>query len=76
MQVLKEISAQTAEATQATSIAIAKLAELSAALRRSAAGFRLPGGAERAGASGSVRRVEDATLNTAKVRQISALGGS
>jgi hypothetical protein len=77
MKVLKEISAQTAESTQATSIAIAKLAELSAGLRKSAAGFRLPGGAsERAGSSGTVRRLEDATLNTAKVRQIASLGGS
>lgn len=78
MQVLKEISAQTAESTNATSVAIAKLAELSAGLRKSASGFRLPGspGADRAGSSGSVRRLEDATLTTAKVRQISALGGS
>jgi twitching motility protein PilJ len=77
MQVLKEISAQTAESTQATSSAIAKLAELSAGLRKSAAGFRLPGSSgERAGTSGSVRRLEDTTLTTAKVRQISALGGS
>jgi twitching motility protein PilJ len=74
MGILKEISAQTAESTSATSAAIAKLAELSAGLRRSAAGFRLPGsGTERAG---NVKRVEDAPLNTAKVRQISALGGS
>jgi len=78
MKVLKEISAQTAESTQATSIAIAKLAELSAGLRKSAAGFRLPGGAagDRAGSSGMVRRLEDATLSTAKVRQIASLGGS
>jgi len=78
MKVLKEISAQTAESTQATSIAIAKLAELSAGLRKSAAGFRLPGGAagDRAGSSGMVKRLEDATLNTAKVRQIASLGGS
>ena len=78
MKVLKEISAQTAESTQATSIAIAKLAELSAGLRKSAAGFRLPGGAaaDRAGSSGMVRRLEDTTLNTAKVRQIATLGGS
>ncbi|HYB31878.1 MAG TPA: methyl-accepting chemotaxis protein [Steroidobacteraceae bacterium] len=76
MQVLKEISAQTAESTQATSIAIAKLAELSAGLRKSAAGFRLPGSGDRAGSSGPFKRLEDATLTTAKVRQISALGGS
>jgi len=43
MQVLKEISAQTAESTSATSAAIQKLAELSSGLRKSAAGFRLPG---------------------------------
>jgi twitching motility protein PilJ len=77
MQVLKEISAQTAESTHATSAAIAKLAELSAGLRKSASGFRLPGAA----GSGSnppagTRRLEETALNTAKVRQISALGGS
>jgi len=78
MGVLKDISAQTAESTHATSVAIAKLAELSAGLRKSASGFRLPGGApsERAGSSGLVKRLEDAPLSTAKVRQISALGGS
>ncbi|HET9329480.1 MAG TPA: methyl-accepting chemotaxis protein, partial [Steroidobacteraceae bacterium] len=77
MQVLKEISAQTAESTQATSIAIAKLAELSAGLRKSASGFRLPGSAGGDRSSGQQgRRVEDATLNTAKVRQIASLGGS
>jgi twitching motility protein PilJ len=76
MQVLKEISAQTAESTNATSIAIAKLAELSGGLRKSASGFRLPGSPDRASSSGSVRRLEDATLSTAKVRQISALGGT
>jgi twitching motility protein PilJ len=76
MQVLKEISAQTAESTQATSIAIAKLAELSAGLRKSAAGFRLPGSGDRAGQSGPFKRLEESTLTTAKLRQISALGGS
>ena len=44
MQVLREISAQSADSTSATSQAIAKLADLSAALRRSITGFRLPGG--------------------------------
>src|SRR5438477_372274 len=77
MQVLKEISGQTFESTTATSTAIAKVAELSAGLRKSAAGFRLPGNAgDRASATGTVRRLEDTTLTTAKVRQISALGGS
>jgi twitching motility protein PilJ len=86
MQVLKEISVQTAESTNATSAAIAKLAELSAGLRRAAAGFRLPGAAthETAGASGAFRRPADGksggpNTNTAasgSVRQISALGGT
>src|SRR3984893_1604227 len=77
MQVLKEISAQTADSTSATSVAIAKLAELSAGLRKSAPGFRRPGSPdERLVSNSAVRRMEDATLTTAKVRQISALGGS
>jgi len=69
MQVLREISAQTADSTTNTSQAIAKLAELSTGLRRSVAGFRLPEGLEGSGAtqralpptdpsaSGSFRRV-------------------
>ncbi len=80
MQILKEISAQTAESTNATSVAIAKLAELSSGLRKSASGFRLPGTPERttaSGASGTVRRIEEEKKpNTGIVRQISALGGS
>jgi twitching motility protein PilJ len=87
MQVLKEISVQTAESTNATSTAIAKLAELSAGLRRAAAGFRLPGTSD-TGASGTFRRPPGdgkgappagANTNTAAsgtVRQISALGGT
>ena len=43
MQVLREISSQTAESTTATSASIGKLAELAAQLRKSVAGFRLPG---------------------------------
>jgi twitching motility protein PilJ len=42
MHVLREISKQTADNTNATSTAIGRLAELSAQLRKSAAGFRLP----------------------------------
>ena len=78
MQILKEISAQTADTTSHTSAAIAKLAELSAGLRKSAAGFRLPGSSGERAAAGerSVKRIEEAPLSTAKVRQISALGGS
>jgi len=75
MGVLKEISAQTAESTNATSVAIAKLAELSAGLRKSAAGFRLPGSTN-TGSSARLKKIEESTLTTAKVRQISALGGS
>jgi twitching motility protein PilJ len=44
MQVLREISSQTAESTTATSASIGKLAELAAQLRQSVAGFRLPDG--------------------------------
>jgi twitching motility protein PilJ len=42
MQVLREISQQTADNTSATSNAIGRLADMSAQLRKSAAGFRLP----------------------------------
>ncbi len=70
MQVLKEISAQTAESTSATSVAIAKLAELSAGLRRAASGFRLPGNTDTA-TSGVVKRLDDSG-----VRQAVAAAGS
>ena len=76
MQVLKEISAQTADSTTATSSAIAKLAELSAGLRRSASGFRLPGAAAPeplAATTGSFRTAEEAKL-TRGLRP--AVGGS
>ncbi len=80
MQVLKEISVQTAESTNATSAAIAKLAELSAGLRKAAAGFRLPGTTtEPIGSTGPFKRLDE----TAKVattappaRPVSALGGT
>ncbi|HUI61974.1 MAG TPA: methyl-accepting chemotaxis protein [Steroidobacteraceae bacterium] len=81
MQILKEISAQTAESTHATSTAIAKLAELSAGLRRAAAGFRLPGAAaEPGGGTGTFKRPDD-TKPTTSVRQGAthashALGGT
>jgi twitching motility protein PilJ len=76
MQVLKEISAQTADSTSATSSAIAKLAELSAGLRRSASGFRLPGAPAPeplAPTTGSFRTAEEAKL-TRGLRP--AVGGS
>jgi twitching motility protein PilJ len=78
MQVLKDISAQTAESTNDTSVAIAKLAELSSGLRKAAAGFRLSGAGEPGIASGSHRRIEEGRGgSTGQVRQISAvLGGT
>jgi twitching motility protein PilJ len=42
MAVLREISSQTAENSAATSSSVGKLADLSAQLRKSVAGFRLP----------------------------------
>ncbi|MDP9088319.1 MAG: methyl-accepting chemotaxis protein [Pseudomonadota bacterium] len=53
MQVVREISSQTAEGSTATSTSIAKLAALSAQLRKSVAGFRLPdyGGPKSAGSA-------------------------
>ena len=58
MQVVREISSQTAEGSTATSTSIAKLAALSAQLRKSVAGFRLPdygGGTTTVGATTSTR---------------------
>jgi hypothetical protein len=52
MQVLREISSQTAESTTATSTSIGKLAELATQLRKSVSGFRLPGALASAAASG------------------------
>jgi twitching motility protein PilJ len=43
MNVLREVSEQTADATGATSHSIGKLADLATQLRNSVAGFRLPG---------------------------------
>jgi twitching motility protein PilJ len=76
MQVLKEISAQTADSTSATSVAIAKLAELSSGLRKSAAGFRLPGAtapAERPPAGGGGARRSEGAKDP--LPPLSALGG-
>jgi twitching motility protein PilJ len=53
MQVVREISSQTAEGSTATSTSIAKLAALSAQLRKSVAGFRLPDYGKGAGATSS-----------------------
>jgi len=69
MQVLKEISAQTADSTSATSVAIAKLADLSSGLRRSASGFRLPG------SGASTEKVPSGRDGAVKPPPISAVGG-
>jgi twitching motility protein PilJ len=74
MQVLKEISVQTADSTSATSVAIAKLAELSAGLRKSAAGFRLPG-ALAPGHTGTFQRPPEEP-QAASVRPVAAVRGS
>jgi twitching motility protein PilJ len=58
MQVVREISSQTAEGSTSTSMSIAKLAALSAQLRKSVAGFRLPdygGGTTTVGGTSSTR---------------------
>jgi twitching motility protein PilJ len=69
MQVLREISAQSADSTSATSQAIAKLADLSAGLRKSITGFRLPGStdagaAQRGAAAGAAARSGSVTAGT------------
>jgi twitching motility protein PilJ len=75
MGVLKEISTQTQDSTNATSAAIAKLAELSSGLRKSASGFRLPGATTESAltsATGTFRRVEEGKAP----RPVSVAGGS
>jgi len=90
MQVVREISTQTAEGSTATSTSIAKLAALSAQLRKSVAGFRLPdygGGTTTVGATPSARlpALKDpadvggagnagGTGNTGKMRKASGFG--
>jgi twitching motility protein PilJ len=81
MQVLKEISAQTAESTSATSAAIQKLAELSSGLRKAAAGFRLPGTTTEpvlGSATGTFKRppIESKDGKPAAARPITAAGGT
>jgi twitching motility protein PilJ len=63
MQVLREISAQSADSTSATSQAIAKLADLSASLRKSITGFRLPGTTD---TTGMHRAVSSSVTNQAQ----------
>jgi twitching motility protein PilJ len=82
MHVVREISSQTAEGSTATSTSIAKLAALSAQLRKSVAGFRLPdfaGGTTAVSSSNPPARLPAAKEplkagNTGKVRKASGIG--
>ncbi len=75
MQVLREISSQTADATRNTSEAIAKLAELSAALRRSVAGFQLPESAKVAGQAPLPPTLQAAAVNSGQFRHLKGVAG-
>jgi twitching motility protein PilJ len=68
MQVLREISAQTAESSAATTSSVAKLAELSAGLRKSIAGFRLPDAA-----SGKTELLTDSVRTSAPATPVAAV---
>jgi twitching motility protein PilJ len=79
MQVVREISSQTAEGSTATSMSIAKLAALSAQLRKSVAGFRLPDyseGTTMLGAPAALPSLEDPVnlQNSARLRKASGVG--
>jgi twitching motility protein PilJ len=76
MQVLREISSQTAESTTATSASIGKLAELAAQLRQSVAGFRLPEGVVNVPESDyPVLPADDAGVSPSRPRRVSGLVG-
>jgi twitching motility protein PilJ len=74
MQVVREISTQTADGSTATSTSIAKLAALSAQLRKSVAGFRLPdyGGGTTTTVGGST----SSRLPAMKEKEPAASGGN
>jgi twitching motility protein PilJ len=80
MQVVREISSQTAEGSAATSTSVAKLAALSAQLRKSVAGFRLPDfgeGTSTIGASPAALPTPPgpvALTNSDRVRKASGVG--
>jgi twitching motility protein PilJ len=74
MQVLREISSQTAESTTATSDSIGKLAELAAQLRKSVTGFRLPAGAG-ASVSGEYPALRPEALAADEVERLRRVGG-
>lgn len=81
MQVLREISAQTADNSAATSTSIGKLAQLSGLMRKSVAGFRLPEMLSKkpnpksaaAGETGNATQVVDQAA--AAVKKVSGLAG-
>jgi twitching motility protein PilJ len=76
MRVVREISSQTAEGSTATSTSIAKLAALSAQLRKSVSGFRLPdygGGTTTVGTSSSSTRLP-AVSEPVKLRKAGGIG--
>jgi twitching motility protein PilJ len=72
MGVLREISSQTAENSAATSGSVGKLAELSAQLRKSVAGFRLPdsGGGSSAVLTASDKKAPVPPVMTANATQV------
>jgi twitching motility protein PilJ len=74
MQVLREISSQTAESTTATSDSIGKLAELAAQLRKSVTGFRLPEGTG-ASVSGEYPVLKPDALAADEVERLRRVGG-
>jgi twitching motility protein PilJ len=74
MQVLREISSQTAESTTATSDSIGKLAELATQLRKSVTGFRLPEGAG-ASVSGEYPMLRPESLAADEVERLRRVGG-
>jgi twitching motility protein PilJ len=79
MQVVREISSQTAEGSTATSTSIAKLAALSAQLRKSVAGFRLPDYSEGTATMSATVAIPPAkdpgnVQNAARLRKASGVG--
>ena len=81
-QVLREISAQTADSTHATAQAIIKMADLAGELRKSIAGFRLPSApnqtaatAVRSGASAAVQARPEPADAAASQSRLKKLGG-
>jgi twitching motility protein PilJ len=76
-QVLREISAQTADSTHATAQAIIKMADLAGELRKSIAGFRLPAASSATAAtstrptmSASASMPTDATASQARLKKL------